>query len=79
MRHFNVCSRSDYIDQRDGKRKFKWLLAGHMRVTDVGGHYLVLNHQPNVQFELFEQRIEPSKDQAVDVTNDNDREDPDVH
>lgn len=71
MRHFNVCARAEFIDQRDGKRKHKWLLAGHMRVTDVGGHYLVLNHQPSVQFELFEQRIEPKPaEQTVDTTSD---------
>jgi len=68
---FNVCAKSVYVDPRHGVNKHKWLLVGHMRVTEVGRHYLVLNQQPNVQFELFEHRIESKQtEETVDTTSD---------
>ena len=63
MTIFNVCAKRIY--EKEGEKKVKWYKAGILKVTDTGKKYLLLFHQPQNEYHLFEQ--EPKQEGIVRI------------
>ena len=48
-----IFTRHEYKD-KDGKVNYKWYKAGYIKLTEKGGKFMRLFHQPNIDFYCFE-------------------------
>ena len=64
MQLFNVFTRKEFQDENN-QEKTKWYKAGVLKITNAGGRYLRLFHQPQTEFFLFEH--EPPSYPVIDM------------
>ncbi len=50
--YLTICSRHDYQD--NGETKTRWYKVGYMKLTEGGGKFIRLFHQPHTDFFCFE-------------------------
>ena len=57
MKNFDVLSKKEFIT--NGESKISWYRVGRLKMTENGGKYLVLFHQPEIEYYLVEQEKVP--------------------
>lgn len=55
----DVFTKVGYV--KDGEEKTKWYRVGVFKITDNGGKYLRLFHQPETTYHVMEKNIPPEE------------------
>lgn len=53
MQYLGVFTRHDYADE-NGVTKSKWYRVGYIKLSETGGKFLRLFHQPETKYYCFE-------------------------
>lgn len=52
-KYLSIFSRHDYKDEA-GETQTRWYKVGYLKLTDTGGKFIRLFHQPNTDYFCFE-------------------------
>ena len=65
MQYLSICSRHDYKDS-NGETKTRWYKVGYLKLTENGGKFIRLFHQPHTDFFCFESEESTLAEQSAE-------------